>query len=146
VTRDELTRFVRTRLDGLLLDETGESRASSHAIYTLSDPREVRAARYVGQTRAPRRRWLQHVREARLWLPAERPWWVADQRLRPLYAWIRELYEDEQRLPVMLVTAWVGDRADATLAERELIQRYLREQVPLLNVATSALEPQLRLL
>ena len=28
------------------------------AIYTLSDPRDIRDVRYVGQTRAPRRRFL----------------------------------------------------------------------------------------
>jgi hypothetical protein len=28
-------------------------------------------------------------------------------RLRPLYHWIRDLYSEEGRLPVMLVHAWV---------------------------------------
>src|SRR5215218_1954731 len=77
------------------------------AVYTLADPRDARCARYVGQTRNPRRRYLQHVREARLWLPDQVPWWICSPQLRPLYVWIRELYRDGGRLPFMWVEEWV---------------------------------------
>jgi len=145
MTQAELARSVRRRVSAHVLDETAAP-AVGTAIYTLSDPRELAAPRYVGQTRAPRRRFLQHVSVARLWLPDERPWWIAQERLRPLYEWIRALYADEQRLPVMVVTAWHDRPVDATVAERDLIQLCMRRQLPLLNVATATSEPQLRLL
>ena len=81
---------------------------------------------------------MQHVGIARLWVPDELPWWIVEERLRPLYEWIRALYRDERRLPVMVVTAWHGGRADATVAERELIQDCLRRRMPLLNIESAA--------
>jgi hypothetical protein len=145
MTQAELARFVRRRISAHVLDETG-ALAAGTAVYTLSDPRELAAPRYVGQTRAPRRRFLQHLGLARLWLPEERPWWIAQERLRPLYEWIRDLYADGQRLPVMIVTAWHEAPLDATVAERDLIQLCMRRQLALLNVATADSEPQIRLL
>jgi hypothetical protein len=50
-----------------------------------------------------RRRLRLHVRTARLWLPEETRWWVKEPRLRPLYGWIRELYQQDGRLPMMIV-------------------------------------------
>jgi len=135
--RHELSRLIRTRLPGLLVDESGGS--GSHAIYTLSDPRDLRCVRYVGQTRAPRRRLLQHLQTARLWLPDEVPWWFAAPELRPLYDWIRELHRDEYRLPAMLITAWTDSAATARLTERELILHHLRERQELLNVERALL-------
>jgi hypothetical protein len=126
-----LSRQVRRRLDALVCDDSGVA-ADGVAIYTLSDPRELRTVRYVGQTAAPRRRFLQHVRTARLWLPAELPWWVRSPRLRPLYGWIRELYAEEERLPVMVVTSWVA-AVQARVCERSLICACLERQQPLLN-------------
>ncbi len=82
---------------------------------------------------APRRRLLQHLGTARLWLPDELPWWVPSPRLRPLYQWMRELYRDGGRLPVMVVSAWVG-KAEARLAERVHIEQCLERALPLLNV------------
>lgn len=137
-------RLVRARVASQLYDESG-AEAYGTAIYTLSDPRELRAVRYVGQTRAPRRRWLQHVRTARLWIPDELPWWVLEPRHRPLYEWIRALFRDERRLPVMIVTAWHGEREQATLAERRSIQEHLRREVPLLNVELAELDSQIPL-
>lgn len=102
------------------------------AIYTLSDPREVQQVRYVGQTRAPLSRFAQHMRAARLWLPDEMPWWVTREEMRPLYSWIRHLYRDEGRLPVMLVMAWT-EAHNARLMERAQIDAYLAGQRPLLN-------------
>lgn len=54
-------RLVRQRLGAQLYDDSG-ARAAGVAIYSLSDPRDLRAIRYVGQTAAPRRRLLQHLR------------------------------------------------------------------------------------
>ena len=125
----ELRRWLRLHL----YDESGVA-AAGIAIYSLADPREVRLSRYIGQTAHPRRRLLQHVRTARLWLPDERPWWVKAPRLRPLYGWIRELYREEGRLPVMIVHAWV-EPPRARVAEREQIVACLARELPLLNVA-----------
>ena len=88
--------------------------------------------RYVGQTRAPRSRYLQHVGAAKLWLPDELPWWIKSPRQRPLYHWIRDLYRDESRLPVMVVVGWTQAR-HALAEEREHIENCLRQGLPLLN-------------
>jgi len=128
----QLVRYVRARLATQLYDDSGEV-PEGIAIYSLSDPRDIRAIRYVGQTIAPRRRLAQHLGTARLWLPEQAPWWVKSPRLRPLYRWIRELYEDEGRLPVMVVHAWV-EPEHARHAEREHIHECLARQLPLLSV------------
>jgi hypothetical protein len=104
------------------------------AIYILSDPRSIRDVRYVGQTSSPARRFLQHLNTAKLWLPDDVPWWVKSPKLRPLYTWIRELYTDEHRLPVMVVSAWVDSVREARIAERAQIVECLRERLRLLNV------------
>jgi hypothetical protein len=104
------------------------------AIYSLADPRDVRTSRYVGQTAHPRRRLVQHVRTARLSLVDDTPWWVRTPQLRPLYSWIRELYAQDARLPVMLVHSWV-QAEQAHEAERERIHSALHHGLPLLNVA-----------
>jgi hypothetical protein len=118
---------------------------SEAAIYTLSDPRDLRLVRYVGQTRSPRRRFMQHVNTARLWLPEQRPWWVKSPKMRPLYEWIRELYLDERRLPVMTVLAWTEAR-HARLEERNRICEYLGHQLPLLNRESETIGNQALLL
>ena len=122
----------RTRLNAQLYDDSGLPRGEV-AIYALSDPRDLREIRYIGQTRAPRRRLRQHLSTARLWLPEQTPWWVKSPRLRPLYEWIRELHRDGQRLPVMVICAWV-EATRARIAEREHICACLERQFPLLNV------------
>lgn len=115
------------------------------AIYTLSDPRDIRDARYVGQTRAPRRRFLQHLNHAQLWLPDELPWWVKQPKLRPLYTWVRELYRDQYRLPVMVISAWAATPREARAAERARIFTCLADQLPLLNVETELLRERIPL-
>jgi len=129
----ELQQLLRRRLPWHVYDESGVA-PSGTAIYSLADPRDVRVSRYVGQTAHPCRRLMQHVQTARLWLPDEMVWWVKVPRLRPLYLWIRELYAQEARLPVMIVHGWV-DTEQARLAEGERIRSCLERQVPLLNVA-----------
>ena len=126
---------LRRRLRLHLYDESGVAPAGT-AIYSLADPRDVRASRYVGQTTQPRRRLIQHVRGAELWLGDEIPWWVKAPRLRPrpLYGWIRELYQQEGRLPVMIVHAWV-EAEHAQREERRRIRLCLERQLPLLNLA-----------
>ena len=115
-----------------LYDDSGVA-AGEVAIYGLSDPRDLRAIRYIGQTCTPRQRLRQHLNAARLWLPEQTPWWVRSPRLRPLYEWIRELYRDGERLPVMVICAWVEAR-QARSAEREYICACLERQLALLNV------------
>jgi hypothetical protein len=141
--RAELARYIRTRLPSHLYEEVG-SRPQGVAIYALSDPRDLRAARYIGQTSAPRRRLLQHLGTARLWLPDETPWWVPVGKLRPLYGWIRALFAEEGRLPVMVVLEWVEKRY-ARAAERAHIQAGLAAQGMLLNFEAELLRSQLPL-
>ena len=116
------------------------------AVYTLADPRDVRCPRYVGQTRNPRARFAQHVQTARLWLPDAVPWWVRSPKYRPLYTWIRELNRDGGRLPFMWVEEWIESDADALVAERAAIMRWLARGAALLNVEALKLGPQLPLL
>jgi hypothetical protein len=125
-------------------DSAGE--ATGWAIYTLSDPRDLRDVRYVGQTAAPRRRFLQHLNHAQLWLPDERPWWIKQPKLRPLYSWIRELYADGNRLPVMVVSEWLASVAEARTAERAQIFQCLARRHSLLNVESELLGEQISLL
>ena len=143
-TRAQLARLLREHAAANLFDESVDS-ADGTAIYTLSDPREIRRVRYVGQTNAPRRRLLQHLNTARLWMPEERPWWVKSPKLRPLYDWIRELYAEERRLPVMVITVWVTTAREARAAERAQIHECLRQQLPLLNFERELLGPQIPL-
>ena len=144
VTKPQIARRIRSHIDAELYDDSQTS-PGAIAIYTLCDPRDLRAIRYVGQTRAPRRRFAQHLNAARLWLPAERPWWIPSPKLRPLYAWIRALYADEQRLPTCVICAWV-DVAAARLSERERIRQCLAQGLPLLNIESELLGRQRALL
>ena len=147
-TKSQLSREIRARIHALVHDETGTPREATHgltAIYTLSDPRDLRAVRYVGQSRAPRRRLLQHLQTARLFIPDEIPWWVPRLDLRPLYEWIRELHRDGSRLPVMIVTQWV-EAHDALAAERALLRDCVRRDLALLNAECRASGPQIPLL
>jgi hypothetical protein len=81
-----------------------------------------------------------------LWLPDEKPWWIKSPRLRPLSGWIRQLYQDELRLPVMVITAWVETAPQARVAERARIFECLASRLPLLNVETQFQGPQVPLL
>ena len=144
LSQAQLTHYVRARLAEHLFDESDVS-AAGVAIYSLSDPRNVREIRYVGQTIAPRRRLLQHLNTARLWLPDQLPWWIKSPKLRPLYGWIRQLYRDGGRLPVMVICDWV-DRTAARHAERARICECLEQQRPLLNYESEILRRQLLLI
>jgi hypothetical protein len=139
----QVSRLIRARLDQLLVDDSSTAPHDA-AIYTLSDPRDLQCVRYVGQTRSPRRRMLQHLNSARLWLPDELPWWVKDPQLRPLYGWIRALFRDELRLPAMIITEWTTN-ADARVAERQRIMALLAMDLPLFNVEARLTGAQLPL-
>lgn len=140
-----LKRVVRQRAAQLLIDESANAREGT-AIYALTDPRDVRTPRYIGQTRSPQRRLLQHISQARLWLPDERPWWIKEPRLRPLYDWLRELHRDEGRLPAMVVSEWVPEGTSARAIERARIHDGLARGWPLLNYEREVLGRQLALL
>lgn len=113
------------------MDESGVE-PGEVALYTLADPRDVRELRYVGQTRNPPSRFAQHINTARLWLPDERPWWIQREELRPLYEWIRALYADGERLPVMFIVGW--STAELALREeRQLVRALVADGMPLLN-------------
>jgi hypothetical protein len=141
LSKSQLSRRLRRHVEAELFDESGLP-PEGIAIYSLSDPRDLREVRYVGQTLMPRRRFLQHLNTARLWLPDERPWWVASPQLRPLYDWIRAPYQDEYRLPSMIVSGWVAAPAAARIAERTRIYECLAQRLPLLNVEREILGPQ----
>jgi hypothetical protein len=141
----ELEQRLRAAARSHIYD-AGNRASGATAVYTLADPRELRGARYVGQTRDPRRRFAEHLRTARLWLPHEIPWWVRSPEYRPLYTWIRALYRDEGRLPCMWVAEWVAPGGDALAAERATIVRLLTAGARLLNVEARRNGAQLPLL
>jgi hypothetical protein len=132
---------MRRHIRAELYDDSGDS-ARGIAIYTLSDPRSIRDVRYVGQTRSPTRRFAQHLNAARLWVPDEVPWWVKSPKLRPLYTWIRGLYADDRRMPVMVVTAWTGSVGGARVLERARIIECLESRLQILNVEREILGRQ----
>jgi hypothetical protein len=140
----QIVRLIRSRCASHIVDLSG-TEPDDAAIYTLSDPREIRVVRYVGQTSSPRRRFLQHLTAAKLWLPDELPWWIKRPEMKSLYQWIRELYRDERRLPVMVVTTW-AQASDALAQERDLICAHLRRQSPLLNRESETFKRQPHLL
>lgn len=142
--RSEVARRARRAARSQIYDE-GAQLEGATAIYTLADPRDARCPRYVGQTCDLRRRFLQHVQTARLWLPDEIPWWVRSPKHRPLYAWIRALYREGGRLPFMWVTEWVAPGSDPLVAERAAILSLLAQGARLLNVEARA-SPQIPLL
>jgi hypothetical protein len=144
-TRAELTRRLRYHVRRELYDDSGRGAAGT-AIYSLVDPRDLRLTRYIGQSAAPQRRFLQHLSTARLWLPEEKPWWIRTPKLRPLYEWLRALYAEEQRLPTMVIHSWVDTTYDARLAERALIIQALADDLPLLNVERELLGRQMPLI
>ena len=143
LTKAQLARHIRSRVTSNVIDDSGMD-PKAVALYFLADPRDVRLVRYVGQTSAPRRRFLQHVSTARLWLPAQMPWWIKSPQLRPLYDWIRQLHEEDLRLPVMVVTGWVKCVHVARVMEREQICAHLGRGMPLLNVEQQLLGKQLQ--
>jgi hypothetical protein len=145
LVKTQLQRHFRSHIRAQLYDDSGVA-PRAKAIYSLSDPREIRQVRYVGQTSSPGRRFLQHLNTARLWLPDDTPWWVKSPKLRPLSAWIRQMYRDEQRLPVMVVTAWVETAAQARVEERARIIECLEGRLQLLNVETEILGRQIPLI
>jgi hypothetical protein len=128
-------RLRKARLYNIV-DQT-QGAVGEVAIYALSDPRDAQAARYVGQTRNPASRFMQHINMARLWLPDELPWWIQRPELRPLYSWIRGLYADEGRLPVMFVVGWTTAQL-ARSDERRFIASYLEGGLSLLNFEAGA--------
>jgi hypothetical protein len=145
LTPAPLRRRFRAHAAAQLYDESGAP-DKDFAIYALSDPRDIRDVRYIGQTRAPRRRFLQHLNHAQLWLPDEMPWWVKQPKLRPLYTWVRGLYRDECRLPVMVITAWTATVREARVIETACIFEQLARRQPLLNVEAELVRGQVPLL
>jgi len=139
-----IARSIRIRCASHIVDISGVA-PDEAAIYTLSDPRDLLSVRYVGQTRDPRRRFLQHMGAARLWLPDDLPWWIKSPKLRPLYDWIRELYRDDLRMPVLSVIAWTNG-GNARIEERNRISELLARDLPLLNWEAEMLKKQLRLI
>ena len=145
MTRTQLGYRIGRHVECELYDDSRVV-AEGTAIYSLADPRELRLTRYIGQTGCPGRRFLQHLRTARLWIPDERPWWVREPRLRPLYEWIRELHRDDGRLPAMVIHNWVATTRAARLEERTRIHDSLANHLPLLNVEHEILGSQMPLI
>lgn len=144
-TKEQLSWLIRGHVAFELYDDSPAQRVGI-AVYTLSDPRNIRDFCYVGQTRSPRGRFLQHLHTARLWLPDETPWWVRSPQLRPLYQWIRELYRTERRLPTMVVHEWANTARKARAAERARIHESLARHLPLFNIEAEKLRGRAPLL
>ena len=141
----QVARQLRSHVRLALFDDSGTD-PGAYATYFLSDPRDTRRARYIGQTGAPRRRFLQHLANANLWMPDETPWWVKSPQLRPLSTWIRDLYREECRLPVMVLTGWQANVIEARRAERARIYECLERGEALLNIEGENLGAQLVLI
>ena len=133
-SKAQVRRHIRRHVDHELYDESGHSAPEGIAIYSLSDPSDLRTLRYIGQTSSPRRRLLQHLNAARLWMPPERPWWIRDPKLCPLYEWVRAIYREDSRLPTMVIWEWIERTDSARAAERARICASLSQGLPLLNV------------
>lgn len=142
----QVARRIRVHVRGDLYDESGVVAPEGIAIYSLSDPGDLHELRYVGQTTSPKRRFLQHLNTARLWVPAERPWWVRSPKMRPLYEWIRAIYRQELRLPTMVIWEWIDGVGSARVAERARICDALSRGLPLLNVEAARAATQRQLL
>jgi hypothetical protein len=145
LAKEPLSRALRRHVLRELYDDSGVPPLGT-AIYSLADPRDLRLTRYIGQSSAPRRRFLQHLHTARLWVPDEVPWWIEQPRLRPLYEWLRALHRQEQRLPTMIIHAWTETTRAARDAERARIHAALALQLPLLNVEGESPGGQLSLI
>jgi len=145
LTKGQLTRLIRRHAEREIYDDSGVDPVGT-AIYSLADPRDLRTSRYIGQTSSPKRRLSQHLNAARLWMPDERPWWIAEPKLRPLYDWIRELHRDGERLPTMIIWEWAVSMKAARVAERARIYQSLAHQLPILNVESEILGAQYPLL
>jgi hypothetical protein len=143
-SKPELARHIRRALPLQIIDDSGAV-PTAVAIYSLSDPRDLRAIRYVGQTGSPQRRFQQHLSTARLWLPDDIPWWVCPGPLRPLYTWIRGLHRDGYRLPMMVISAWIVEPVQALGMERARIHECLQNGHVLFNVESGLLRPQMLL-
>jgi hypothetical protein len=144
-SRLRLRHRLRRHVASDLYDASGAAAAEGFAIYSLADPSELQLLRYVGQTAAPRRRLRQHLDAARLWVPDERPWWIRDPKMRPLYEWIRSLHREHDKLPTMVVWEWVSTAAAARAAERARICAALSQGMALLNVEAERSSGQQRL-
>lgn len=129
---------VRRCQPHLLGDESGTSVPDGRAIaiYSLTDPRDLRTSRYIGQTRQPARRHLQHLRGAQPWRidQGEEFWWHTPPRFRALYAWIRDLWQAEALLPALLVHEWVPTLRDARYTERRRIADGIGAGLALFNI------------
>lgn len=145
LTQMQLARLVRLHVGRELYDESATAAPHGVAVYSLSDPGDLRVLRYIGQSSAPRRRFFQHLNAARLWLQDERPWWIKDPKLRPLYSWVRTLYRERARLPTMVIWEWAETVTLARIAERNRIFDMLSQGLPLLNVEAERRAPQLQL-
>lgn len=132
VAHGDVVGQLRRLAPGLVCDISDGERAGV-ALYTLSDPRDVRAVRYVGQSRAPLRRYGQHVRAACLELDVPPPWWLRQPHLGPLQEWIRALHADGERLPFMLITHWAPSVGAARVLEQSLIRAHQARGCALLN-------------
>lgn len=128
------TLLIRRHVDHELYDESGEPSPAGIAIYSLSDPSDLSTFRYIGQSAAPRRRLFQHLNAARFSMLTDRPWWIRDLTLRPLYEWIRAMYREDVRMPTMVIWEWTDSSGIARVAERARICDGLARGLPLFNV------------
>jgi hypothetical protein len=141
-TRDPHARFAQhVRTARLWLPDDERMDARGRATQARAGMPEVEQRR----EQLPARAGMPEVEQRREQLPgavADTPWWVRSPKHRPLYAWIRALHSDGGRLPFMWVEEWVGPDADALVAERAAIMRWLARGAELLNAEARALGAQ----
>ena len=92
----------------------------NYFVYELIDPR-TDTPRYVGITATPNHRWHSHIDDS-------------DTQNREKRAWIRELME-EGLVPDMQIIERVRTREEALEREGYWIRHYLRQGIPLTNIA-----------
>lgn len=111
--------------------------AAPLVIYSLSDP-DTLAVRYVGQTNAPRTRWIKHLSNAKAAAKGHRP-------QSHVGRWVLDLAAKGAR-PVLTILEGVESHAQAAARESHWIERLSGEGAALLNrdgqVARGA-EPQM---
>jgi hypothetical protein len=113
--RDQFLLRVRRQIDSHLVDWSGK-RAGTFAVYGLTDAPDSDPIDYIDITVNPQRRLLQHWMAARLWQSQRSADRITSSTLRPLCHWIRDLYEQQQRLPVMVIYEWLPNLAAAEAA------------------------------
>lgn len=103
------------QIDAHILD-LSPKRSGAFAVYGLAEDGNRERVQYLDFTVNPQRRLLQHWMSPRLWLSRRAADRITSSTLQPLCHWIRALYEQKQRLPVMAIYEWLPSLSQAEAA------------------------------